>query len=164
MLGRHRTSIYNAAVSKIDTKNLSENRRGRFDHEILETFEAGLVLIGQEVKSVKAGRMVIAGSYAAVRKGEVWLIGAQIPSYQEKNSPPDYDPTRSRKLLLNKSEINNLFGKLNEKGLTLIPLRVYIKKRLLKLELGLGRSRKAHDKRAHLKKREDIREMRKASR
>ena len=132
---------------------LAENRRAGFDYDILEKFEAGLEFHGGEVKSVKAGRMELPGSYAIVRNGEAWLINAKIPPYQPKNALADYDPTRSRRLLLQKREIAHLAGKLEEKGLSLIPLRAYLKRNLIKVELGLGRARKKGDKRELLKKR-----------
>jgi SsrA-binding protein len=141
---------------------LTKNRRAHFDYAILETHEAGLSLLGTEVKSVKHGRMNLAGSYVIIRGGEAWLVGADIPPYQPKNAPPDYDPRRTRRLLLHKNEIRYLTGKLHEKGLTLVPLRAYVKKNLVKLELGLGKSRKKADRRELLKRRAHEREMRAA--
>lgn len=139
----------------------AENRRARFDYNVLEVFEAGIALTGQEVKSVKGGRLNLSGSYAVIRKGEVWLLNSEIPAYQPKNAPPDYDAKRSRRLLLKKEEIKSLTGKLHEKGLVLVPLKAYPKKSFVKIELGLGRSRKKSDKRELLKKRAAEREMRK---
>ncbi|MBI2639873.1 MAG: SsrA-binding protein SmpB [Candidatus Sungbacteria bacterium] len=137
----------------------SVNRRALFDYEILETYEAGVELYGFEVKAVKTGHVNIAGSYIVVRGGEAWLLNASIPPYQPKNTPPDYDETRSRKLLLHKSEIRELIGKSAQKGLTLIPLRVYDKKSRIKIEFGLGRHKKKHDKRETIKEREAGREI-----
>lgn len=145
---------------KNDHKNLAENRRARFDYDILEEYEAGLELSGQEVKSAKGGKMNLAGAYAVLRGGEAWLLNAQIPPYQPKNAPADYDPARTRRLLLRRGEIKDLLGRLHEKGLSLLPLRAYVKRGLVKLELGLGRSRKSKDKREVLKKRSAEREMR----
>jgi SsrA-binding protein len=142
---------------------LAENRRARFDHDILDTFEAGLELLGPEVKSVRAGRLVLAGSHALIRGGEMWLLNAQIPPYQPKNPGNDYEPDRTRRLLMKKEEIRGLTGKLAEKGLTLVPLKAYAKHGLVKVELGLARSRKAQDKREAVKKRETDREMRRAA-
>src|SRR3989344_3607478 len=105
------------------------NKRAYFDYEILETFETGVELFGFEVKSVKNGQINLAGSYAIIRGGEVWLINADIPAYQPKNAPEDYDSKRSRRLLLRKKEIGTLIGRTVEKGLTLVPLRVYTKER-----------------------------------
>jgi len=148
---------------KPGSKDLAENRRARFDYDILETYEAGLELLGQEVKSAKGGRLQLAGSHTVIRGGEAWLLNSQIPAYQPKNMREDYDPGRSRRLLLHSGEIRTLRGKLNEKGLSLLPLRAYTKHGIVKLELGLGRSRKAHDKREAIKKRDVKREMRRVS-
>lgn len=148
---------------KNDHKNLAENRRARFDYDILEKYEAGLELSGQEVKSAKAGRMNLAGSYAVIRGGEAWLLNAHLPPYQPKNAPTDYEPARTRRLLLRREEIKDLLGRLHEKGLSLLPLRAYVKRGLVKLELGLGRSRKSKDKREVLKKRSVEREMRRVA-
>src|SRR6266568_2061405 len=134
-------------------ENLSENRRARFDYEILDTFEAGIELLGIEVKSSKLGHMQLTGSYAHIRDGELWLINATIPPYQPNNTAPDYNQTRSRRLLLQKDEIKGVLGKLKEKTALLIPLRAYIKHNLIKLELGLARPKKKHDKREAIKKR-----------
>lgn len=134
-------------------KTIAENRRARFDYDVLETYEAGIELTGQEVKSAKGGRMNLAGSYAIVKNGGVSLLNASIPAYQIKNAPADYDPDRSRRLLLKQKEIKGLFGKLHEKGLTLVPLSAYVKNGFIKVGLGLGRSRKKSDKREVLKKR-----------
>lgn len=131
----------------------AENRRARFDYDMLETLEAGIELRGYEVKSVKSGRMELPGSYCLIRGGELWLTNAKIPAYQPKNAPEGYDPTRTRKLLIQRKELKMLSGRLEEKGLTLVPLRAYPKRGLIKLELGLGRSRKQKDKRDLLKKR-----------
>ena len=133
---------------------LAENRRARFDYEILETFEAGLSLQGQEVKSIRNGRLNLAGSFAIIRGGEAWLVNAQIPPYQPKNAPADYDPARTRRLLLKRQEIAALTGRLHEKGLVLVPLEAFSKKNLLKLTLGLARSKKTRDKREAIRARD----------
>ena len=140
-------------------KTLSENKKAYFIYRILEKFEAGISLIGQEVKSIKSGRINLAGSYVVLRKKEVYLIGANIPPYQPKNAPADYDPERPRKLLLKKSEIKHLIGKVKEKGLTLIPLKVYTKRGKIKIEFGIAKGRRKVDKRELIKKREAEREM-----
>ncbi len=132
----------------------AENKKAYFNYEILEKFEAGLVLIGTEVKSIRSGRLNLAGSYVIIRGEEPYLIGATIPPYQPKNAPADYDPEKPRKLLLNKKEINYLIGKTKERGLTLIPLKVYTKNAKIKLEFGIGKGRKKIDKREIIKKRE----------
>lgn len=139
---------------------LSENRKARFDYEIIDTFEAGIELLGTEVKSAKEGRLNLSGSYAIIRNGQARLLNADIPAYQPKNAPKDYDPKRTRRLLLHADEIKNLTGKLQEKGLSLLPLNAHLKKGIIKIELGLGRARKKHDKREVLKKRAHEREMR----
>ncbi len=149
-------------------KVLAQNRKANFDYQILEKFEAGISLIGQEVKSIRSGRASLKGSYVVLKhsvKGgtpEVFLIGANIPPYQPKNITKDYNPERSRKLLLKKSEIKYLIGKTKEKGLTLVPLRVYTKTRMIKIEFGIGKGKKKADKREIIKKRETEREIRKA--
>ncbi len=138
---------------------LAENRRARFDYDILETIEAGIVLTGQEVKSTKLGRMSLAGAFGTVHENAVWLTGASIPAYQPKNAPAGYDPERSRKLLLNRKEVDRLIGKMKERGLTLVPLKVYAKHGRIKVELGLGRGKKQHDKRETIRLREATREI-----
>jgi len=143
---------------------LARNKRAYFDYDIQEKLEAGIELKGFEVKAVKSGRINLGGSYVIIRGDEAYLINTDIQPYQPKNTPENYDPHRNRKLLLNASEIRYLLGKAKETSLTLIPLRVYLKRNLIKLEIGLGRSRKAKDKRDLLKKRSDIREIREAKR
>jgi len=138
---------------------LAYNRKAIYNYEILEKFEAGMVLIGQEVKSIKSGRMSLKGSYVVLKGEEPFLIGANIPAYQPKNAPPDYNPEKSRKLLLNKLEIKRLIGKTKEKGLTLVPLRAYTKRGKIKLEFGIAKGRNKTDKREIIKKREAEREM-----
>jgi len=132
----------------------AENRKAYFDYEILEKFEAGLVLSGAEVKSIRSGRMNLSGSYVNFLSGEPYLVGASIAPYQPKNQPPEYDPSRTRKLLLNKKEIDYISGKTKQKGLTLTPLKVYNKGRRIKIEIGLARGKKQYDKRAVISKRE----------
>ena len=139
-------------------KPLAQNKKAYFDYEIVETFEAGIVLIGQEVKAIKTGHISLKGAYVVIKDNELFLIGANIPPYQPKNAPKDYQPERSRKLLLTKSEIKHLIGKSRQKGLTLIPLKVYTKRGNIKLEFGIGRGKKKYDKRETMKKREFDRE------
>lgn len=140
-------------------KTIAENKKAYFTYQILEKFEAGMVLTGQEVKSIKSGRINLAGSYVVFRGGETYLINANIPPYQPKNAPADYDPSGARKLLLKKREINYLIGKSAQKSLTLIPLRVYTKKGRIKLEFGIARGKKKSDKRELIKKRTAQKEM-----
>lgn len=137
----------------------AENRRAFHDYEILEKFEAGIILEGHEVKSVKTGKLSIKGSYVKVLDGEVFLVGAVISPYQPKNTPNDYDPQRDRKLLLNKKEITGLIGKSKEKNLTIVPLKVYTKRSIIKIEIGLAKARKKYDKRASIRKKEEERKI-----
>lgn len=138
---------------------LVKNPKAKFDYKILETFEAGLVLFGQEVKSIKKGQMSLRGSYVTIKNEEVWLINSLISPYQPKNTPETYEPTRSRKLLLKKKEIKRLIGKIKQKGLTLVPLRVYTKHEKLKMEFGIGQGKKKIDKRESIKKKETKRRI-----
>lgn len=146
-------------------KIISENKKAYYNYQILEKFEAGIILNGQEVKSIKSGRINLAGSYVILKqqlKGgipEVFLIGANIPPYQPKNAPANYDPERSRKILLRKTEINSLIGKTREKGLTLIPLIVYTNRGKIKIEFGLAKGKRKFDKRELIKKREINKEI-----
>jgi len=140
--------------------NIAENRRGRFDYEIGETYEAGIELQGHEVKSAKGGRLQVAGAHVLIRGGEAWLVNSHIPPYQAGNTPPDYEEDRARRLLLSKAEIKELQGALVDKSRHVIPLRAYLKRGFIKIELGLGRSRKKSDKREVIKKRSHQREMR----
>jgi len=142
---------------------IATNRRARHEYEILETVEAGLVLRGTEVKSLRAGLVNFKDSYASVRTGEGWLLGCHINPYSH-GTDANHDPERDRKLLLHKREIDRLGGKVSEKGLTLVPLRLYFKDGRAKIELGLARGKKLHDKRATLREREVRREMDKAAR
>lgn len=133
---------------------LAVNKTAKRDYQIQETLEAGLKLKGYEVKAVKTGKMSLKGAYVRIKDNEPWLIGAHIAPYQPKNTPPEYNPNRIRKLLFKKKEITHLLGKQAQAGLTLIPLRVYTKKGKLKLEVGIGKGLKKTDKREKLKKKE----------
>lgn len=144
-------------------KILSENKKAYFNYQILEKYEAGLVLQGQEVKSIKGGKINLLGSYVAFRQGAPCLVGAKIPAYQPKNAPEDYNPERARKLLLNKSEINYLLGKSRERGISLVPLKVYEKGGRVKLEFGLAKGKKKFDKREKIKKKDIEKEIKKES-
>ncbi|MES2023789.1 MAG: SsrA-binding protein SmpB [Patescibacteria group bacterium] len=139
--------------------NYAENRKARFDYEILEKFECGIELLGQEVKSIRGGQMSLEGAFVIVRGGEAFLINSNVPPYQVKNAPKDYDPLRNRKLLLTKKEIKELSD--NEKtNLTIVPLSVYNKNRKIKLEIALVKGKKKYDKRESIKKRDTDREVR----
>lgn len=137
------------------------NRKARFEYEILDTFEAGIVLVGSEVKSLRQGKANLQDSYALVKNGEVWLLNMHINPYEQANQF-NHDPLRTRKLLLNKNEIAKLQIKTNEKGLTLIPLKLYFSKGIAKVELGIGKGKKLHDKRETVKERDVAREMQRA--
>jgi SsrA-binding protein len=137
---------------------VATNRRARHDYDITETFETGVVLTGSEVKSLRAGRASLAEAYARVTGGEVWLENLHIPPYSHASNP-SYDPRRPRKLLLHREEIDRLFGRTQERGLTLIPMRLYFRRGLAKLELGLGRGKRRYEKRQAIAEREQRREM-----
>ncbi len=143
-------------------KILAENKKAYYNYQILEKFEAGLSLIGQEVKSIKSRGVSLASSYVIIRDEEVFWIGAKIPPYQPKNISADYNSERSRKLLLKKTEIKYLIGKSKQKGLTLIPLRLYTKEGKIKLEFAIAKGKKKFDKRELIKKREAKREIERA--
>jgi len=139
---------------------IAENRRARFDYEIAQNYEAGIELKGYEVKSAKGGRFQVAGAHVLIRGGEAWLVNSHISPYQAGNMPADYEEDRARRLLLSKDEIKELQGALVDKAQHLIPLHAYLKHGLIKLDLGLGRTRKKSDKREAIKKRAHQREMR----
>lgn len=139
---------------------IAENRRARFDYEIARTYEAGVELQGHEVKSAKGGRLQIAGAHVIVRGGEAWLVNAHIPPYQTGNTPDGYEEDRARRLLLSRDEIKELQGALVDKSRHVVPLRAYLKHGLIKIELGLGRSRRKSDKREVLKKKAHQHEIR----
>ncbi|MBP9711736.1 MAG: SsrA-binding protein SmpB [Candidatus Pacebacteria bacterium] len=142
--------------------NYAENRKARFDYEIMEKYETGIELLGTEVKSVRGGRMSLDGSFVIVRGGEAFLINSNIPPYQIKNSAKDYDPLRNRKLLLTKKELEELAGNEKNKSLTIVPMSVYNKNRKIKLEIALVKGKKTRDKRQSIEKRETDREIRRA--
>ena len=137
----------------------ANNRKVFFDYEILEKFSAGLELSGSEVKSIRNGKISLAGSFVAIRGDEAYLIGADIPAYQPKNAPADYDATRARKLLLSKAEIIALKDAEQTKGLTIVPLSVYNKGRFLKIDVAIARGKKKFDKRQAIKKRQTERDL-----
>lgn len=141
---------------------ITTNKKALHDYQVLEKLEAGIVLSGPEVKSVKAGQINLKGSYISIdNNSEVWLVNTHIPPYKPAAaSQTNYQPTRRRKLLLQKKEIDYLRGKSKEKGLTILPISVYTKGSLIKLEIGLVRGKKQYDKRVTIKKREIDREIR----
>jgi len=140
-------------------KIYSENKKATFDYEIVERFEAGLVLFGQEVKSIKTGHINLSGTFVTVRNGEPYLVGVKVPPYQPNNAGADYDQERQRKLLLNKKEIDYLMGKTKVKGFSLIPLKVFDKSGRIKLEFGLAKGKRKYDKKEKIKKRDVEREV-----
>ncbi len=140
---------------------IAENRKVFFEYHILETFEAGIQLLGTEVKGIREGKASLADSFARVEKGEVWLYNVHINPYSHRGYV-DHDPRRRRKLLLHAQEIRKLVGKTTEKGLTLVPLRLYFKKGRVKVAISLVRGKQLHDKRETLRKRETDRETRAA--
>ena len=136
------------------------NRKASFDYEILETYEAGIELLGFEVKAVRAGHVNLIGGFVIPRGSELWLTNVSIHAYQPQNTPRGYDPERPRRLLLHKTEIATLIGKSREARLTLIPLRVYSKDRRIKVLVGVARKKRREDKREAIKKRDTEREVR----
>jgi SsrA-binding protein len=138
----------------------AENRKARFNYEFLEKYETGIELLGTEVKSVRNGQMSLEGAFVIVRGGEAYLINANIPPYQIKNAPQDYDPLRNRKLLLTKKENTELSDSEKNKSLTIVPISVYNKGRKIKVEIALVKGKKKFDKRETLKKRDTDREIR----
>lgn len=136
-------------------KDLARNKRVRYDYDLIETYEAGLKLIGTEVKSVRAGRMSLQGAFITLHDNEAYLTNATIPPWQPNNTPDSYDPVRSRKLLLAKAELKQLLGTKESQGLTIVPIRAYTKGRTVKLEIALARGKKKYDKKQS-KKEADI--------
>lgn len=144
---------------------LAYNKRANFDYDISDTFEAGLILFGHEVKSIKTGHVSLKGAFVTNKKTdkllpELYLTNAHISLYKHAGKQPNYEPTRPRKLLLHKKEIERLIGKKAVEGLTLVPIKIYTKRSLIKLEFGIGRGKKKFDKREAIKKRETDRQLR----
>jgi SsrA-binding protein len=144
-----------------DTKLIAENRRARHDYDLLERVEAGVVLTGSEVKSAREGHVQLGQAYADIRGGEAWLVGASIPEYVQAGGS-GHEPDRDRKLLLHRSEIDSLYGKVREKGLTLVPTRMYFKDGRVKVEVAVARGRERIDKRRVLADRDAQRQMERA--
>jgi SsrA-binding protein len=142
-------------------KNIAENRKAFHDYHILDSWEAGMVLLGTEVKSIREGRVNLRDSFARVEKGEVWLYNVNISSYSHRGYA-DHEPLRQRKLLMHRDEIRKLIGKTTEKGMTLVPLRMYFKNGRIKVQVGLAKGKKDYDKRETIKRRETERETRAA--
>src|SRR5918999_5021189 len=142
-------------------KPIAENRKARHDYHFLERFEAGLALTGSEVKSLREGRASLQQAYADVRDGEAWLLGAHIDTYDQAGIA-NHEPDRDRKLLLHRREIDSLYGKVREKGLTLVPVRLYFKNGRAKVEIALARGKDVRDKRRDIAKRESDRQIERA--
>jgi SsrA-binding protein len=140
------------------TKLIAENRRARHDYHLLERLEAGLTLTGTEVKSLRSGQASLQRAFADVRDGEVWLVGAHIPEYAQGNLA-NHDPDRDRKLLLHRGEIDSLLGKVREKGLTLVPTKLYFKNGRVKVEIAVARGKEQRDKRRDIAERDARRQI-----
>ncbi|MGB6299604.1 MAG: SsrA-binding protein SmpB [Rivularia sp. (in: cyanobacteria)] len=143
-------------------KVMADNRQARYLYEILETYEAGIQLTGTEVKSIKAGRSNLQDGYALIRDNEAWLLNVHISPYNASGQYFNHEPRRTRKLLLHRDEIRKLIGKTEQQGLTLVPLKMYLKNGWVKISIALGKGKKIHDKRETIKKRQDQREMQRA--
>ena len=144
-------------------KIIAQNKTARLNYFINETYEAGIVLVGTEVKSIREGRVNLKDSYALVKEGEVWLHDMHVSPYSHGNRY-NHEPLRMRKLLLHNREIKRLYGKSREKGLTLIPLKIYFKNGRVKVEIGVGQGKKLYDKREDMKLKDDRRDMQRALR
>lgn len=140
-------------------KIYAKNKKGLYDYEVLEKFEAGLVLHGNEVKSIRSGNVSMKGSYVSLKDGELYLVNMHVSQYQYAAANKNHDPERRRKLLMHNREIQSLIGKMKQKGLTLIPISLYNKNRRIKLEFALARGKKKHDKRETIKKRDSDRRL-----
>ncbi|GIV97628.1 MAG: SsrA-binding protein [Herpetosiphonaceae bacterium] len=149
---------------KLPIQDIAVNRRARHDYFIEETLEAGIVLTGSEIKSLRAGRANLRGSYVRIENGEAWLIDTHISPYEQSGTYFNHEPTRPRKLLLHRKEIERLRGKQAIKGLTIVPLRLYIKGRRAKIELGVARGKKLYDKREAVAERDARRQIERALR
>ncbi|HBB31153.1 MAG TPA: SsrA-binding protein [Cyanobacteria bacterium UBA8803] len=143
-------------------KIVSDNRQARFRYDVLETYEAGIELKGTEVKSIRAGKVNLRDGYALIRNGQAWLLNVHISPYERTSDYFNHDPRRTRRLLLHKQEIRKLIGKVEQQGLTLVPLKMYLKRGLVKISIALCKGKKIHDKRETVKERQDQREMARA--
>ena len=141
---------------------VSDNRQARYLYEILEIYEAGIKLLGTEVKSIRAGRINIQDGYALIKNGEAWLLNAHISPYNASGQYFNHEPRRTRKLLLHHQEIRKLIGKVEQQGLTLVPLKIYLKRGWVKVSIALARGKKVYDKRETIKQRQDQRDMQRA--
>lgn len=143
-------------------KVVADNRQARFRYEILETYEAGIELKGTEVKSIREAKANLRDGYALIRNGEAWLLNVHVSPYEKSSDYFNHDPRRTRRLLLHRQEIRKLIGKVEQQGLTLVPLKMYMKRGLVKISIALCKGKKIHDKRESLKERQDQRDMARA--
>ncbi|MBP5976738.1 SsrA-binding protein SmpB [Brasilonema sp. CT11] len=143
-------------------KVVTDNRQARYLYEILETYEAGIELTGTEVKSIRAGKANLQDGYALIRDGQAWLLNAHISPYNASGQYFNHEPRRTRRLLLHREEIRKLIGKVEQQGLTLIPLKMYLKRGWVKITIALAKGKKIHDKREDIKRRQDQRDMQRA--
>jgi SsrA-binding protein len=144
-------------------RTFAENRQARFNYEILETYEAGIELLGTEVKSIKTGQANLRDAFALIRNGQVLLLNMYVAPHKTTSTFFNHEPTRTRRLLMHKQEIRKLTGKVQQKGLTLVPLKLYLKNGWIKVDVALVRNKKLYDKREDIKKREDKRDMERAT-
>ena len=159
--------FYESSNTKTNNKGdgyrvVSDNRQARYLYEILETYEAGIQLVGTEVKSIKAGKVNLQDGYALIKNGGAWLLNAHISPYNASGQYFNHEPRRNRKLLLHRQELRKLIGKVEQQGLTLVPLKMYLKRGWVKVSLALAKGKKVHDKRETIKQRQDQRDMRRA--
>ncbi len=143
-------------------KVVSDNRQARFQYEILETYEAGIELVGTEVKSIREGKVNLRDGFALIRDGEALLLNVHISPHRTASQFFNHDPRRTRKLLLHREEIRKLLGRVEQQGLTLVPLKMIMKRGWVKVDIGLARGKKLYDKREDIKKRDDQRDMQRA--
>ncbi|MBE9031253.1 SsrA-binding protein SmpB [filamentous cyanobacterium LEGE 11480] len=143
-------------------KVVSDNRHARFQYEILETYEAGIQLVGTEIKSIRAGQVNMRDGFALIRNGEAWLMNVHISPHKTASQFFNHEPRRNRKLLLNRKEIRKLMGQIDQQGLALVPLKMILKRGWVKVDIALGKGKKLHDKRDTVKRRDDQREIRRA--
>ncbi|MBA3923637.1 MAG: SsrA-binding protein SmpB [Nostocaceae cyanobacterium] len=143
-------------------KVITDNRQARYLYEILETYEAGIELMGTEVKSIRAGKVNMQDGYGLLRQGELWLLNVHISPYSSSSQYFNHEARRTRKLLMHRQEIRKLIGKVEQQGLTLVPLKMYLKRGMVKVSIALGKGKKLHDKRDDMKRRDDQRDMQRA--
>lgn len=150
------------AESSDGYKVVADNRQARFQYEIMETYEAGVELRGTEVKSIRQGKVNLRDGYALIRNGEAWLLNVHVSPHDTTNQVFNHDPRRTRKLLLHAQEIRKLIGQVEQKGLTLVPLKLYLKRGRVKVAIALVRGKKLHDKREDMKRKQERREIERA--